>query len=98
MRDLVEGIVGVLTCDDSMPFNLGNPAELSMRQLAETMCAMAGMDLEITYMPLPVDDPKRRQPDITRVKTELGWEPKISIEEGMKETFEFYRTLMAKKN
>ncbi len=91
--DLVEGIVRVLNSDDHMPFNLGNPAELSMRELAETMCSMADVELEITYAPLPVDDPKRRQPDISRAKEKLGWEPKTSIQQGMKKTFEYYRAL-----
>jgi len=91
--DLVEGIVRVLNSDDHMPFNLGNPSELSMRELAETMCSMADVELEITYAPLPVDDPKRRQPDISRAKEKLGWEPKTSIQQGMKKTFEYYRAL-----
>jgi dTDP-glucose 4,6-dehydratase len=98
VRDLVDAIVLVLNSDDPMPFNLGNPAELSMRELAKTMCAMANADLEITYGPLPVDDPKRRQPDISRAKAELGWEPKVSIQEGMKETFDYYRALTAEKS
>ena len=69
-----------------------------MRELAKTMCAMANADLEITYGPLPVDDPKRRQPDISRAKAKLGWEPKVSIQEGMKETFDYYRALTAEKS
>ncbi len=98
VRDLVDAIVLVLNSDDPMPFNLGNPFELSMRELAKTMCAMANADLEITYGPLPIDDPKSRQPDISRAKAKLGWEPKVSIQEGMKETFEYYRALTAEKS
>lgn len=90
--DLVEGIVRVLEGGtDGMPFNLGNPAERTIGQLAETMCAVYGADAKVIYQDLPVDDPKVRCPDITRAKTVLGWEPTIDLAEGLQRTFEHFR-------
>ena len=93
--DLVEGICRVLAQDDSEPFNLGNPREISIKQLAETMMELYGHSSPVEYLPLPVDDPKVRQPDIGRAKSVLGWEPKVGFEEGMSKTFNHFKSQIA---
>ncbi len=92
--DLIEAIVRVLNQDEISPFNLGNPVEISMLELANTMARFAGTECRFEYKPLPVDDPKRRQPDISRAKEVLGWKPKVSLEEGMRGTFSYFKGRM----
>ena len=92
VSDLVEGIYRLMTSDCSEPVNIGNPAELTMRQLAERCVALTGSRSRIVERPLPVDDPKRRQPDITRARTLLGWEPKVALEDGLPRTIEYFRS------
>ncbi|HTL47008.1 MAG TPA: UDP-glucuronic acid decarboxylase family protein [Verrucomicrobiae bacterium] len=91
VSDLVAGIEKVLLSDLNTPVNLGNPNEMTILQLAETIIRMIGSASKIEYKPLPVDDPKIRQPDITRAKEKLGWSPKVPLEEGLKTTIEYFR-------
>ncbi len=91
VSDLVDGIYRLMISDFSDPVNIGNPAELTMRQLAERIVAITGSRSRIVERPLPVDDPKRRQPDITRARTVLGWEPKVPLEDGLPRTIEYFR-------
>jgi dTDP-glucose 4,6-dehydratase len=91
VSDLVEGIYRLMTCDSSDPVNIGNPHELTMRQLAERIVALTGSKSRIVEKPLPADDPKRRKPDITRARTLLGWAPSVSLEEGLPRTIEYFR-------
>jgi dTDP-glucose 4,6-dehydratase len=91
VSDLVEGIYRLMTCDSSDPVNIGNPHELTMRQLAERIVAITGSKSRIVEKPLPADDPKKRKPDITRARTLLGWEPRVSLDEGLPRTIEYFR-------
>ena len=89
--DLVEGIVRLLRSDLEGPVNIGNPHELSMLELAERIRELAKSDSEITFIPRPEDDPSIRQPDITLAKRELGWEPRVPLDEGLARTIEWFR-------
>ncbi len=91
ISDLVEGIYRLLMSNYSYPVNIGNPKEMTIKQLAEKIIEITGSKSRIVYKPLPEDDPKVRQPDITRAKTILGWEPKITLEEGLKSTIEYFK-------
>ena len=91
--DLVEGIYRLLMSDYSNPVNVGNPNEISLKDFAEEIISLTGTSQKIVYKPLPVDDPKQRQPDITRAKEILGWEPKVDRQEGLKRTYEYFRNL-----
>jgi len=93
VNDLVEGIYRLLMSDYYMPVNIGNPDEISLKDFAEEILTLTGNKVKIIYKPLPVDDPKQRQPDITRAKQLLGWEPKVSRKEGLKITYEYFRSL-----
>jgi len=93
VNDLVEGIYRLLMSDYYMPVNVGNPDEISLKEFAEEILTLTGNKVKIVYKPLPVDDPKQRQPDITRAKQLLGWEPTISRKEGLKITYEYFRSL-----
>jgi dTDP-glucose 4,6-dehydratase len=81
--------------DVAEPVNIGNPRELTMRQLAEKVVELVGSRSRIVERPLPVDDPKVRQPDITRARTLLGWEPQVTLEQGLPRTLESFRTRLA---
>ena len=90
--DLVEGLLRLMDADGiTEPVNLGNPGEFTMRQLAETICRLAGTAARVKFQPLPQDDPARRKPDITRAKQLLGWEPTISLEDGLARTIEYFK-------
>jgi dTDP-glucose 4,6-dehydratase len=91
--DLVEGIYRLLLSDYFMPMNIGNPDEITIKEFAEEIIRLTGTAQKVIYKPLPQDDPKQRQPDITRAKKILGWEPKISRAEGLKRTLEYFRAL-----
>jgi dTDP-glucose 4,6-dehydratase len=91
--DLIDGIYRLLLSDYIMPVNIGNPNEISLKDFAEEILILTGNKVKIVYKPLPVDDPKQRQPDITKAKTILGWEPKISRTEGLKITYEYFKSL-----
>jgi len=94
--DLIEGIYRLLLSDYHQPVNLGNPAEMTVRQLAETIRQLVGSRSIIVEKPLPVDDPKIRQPDISLAKQLLDWEPRVSLEEGLRKTIEWFRTLQGR--
>jgi len=91
--DLVEGIYRLLLSNQFMPINIGNPDEISLKDFAEEIIALTGTKQKIVYKPLPVDDPKQRQPDITRAKTLLGWQPKVNRKDGLKITYDYFRSL-----
>lgn len=93
VHDLVEGIYRLLMSDYAFPVNIGNPAEISLKEFAEEIIRLTGTDQQIEFKPLPVDDPKQRQPDITRAKEILGWEPKVSRSEGLKITYDYFKSL-----
>ena len=93
VADLVEGIYRLLMSDYTQPVNIGNPNEISLKDFAEEVLKLTGSGVKIIYMPLPVDDPKQRQPDITKAKTLLGWEPKVDRAEGLKMTYDYFKAL-----
>jgi dTDP-glucose 4,6-dehydratase len=92
VSDLVSGVLAVLERGDEMPVNLGNPNEVTMLQLAQTIIALAGSKSEIVYRDLPVDDPKQRRPDIRHARELLGWEPKVALEDGLRRTLEYFKS------
>ena len=92
--DEIDGIYRLFNNGDSAPTNIGNPVEYTVKQLAEIVVELTGTPSPIVYKPLPEDDPKVRQPDITRARTMLGWEPKVDVREGVRRTIEFFRTLV----
>jgi dTDP-glucose 4,6-dehydratase len=89
--DLVEGIYRLLLSDYTMPVNIGNPAEITLLQFAEEVLALTGSKSKIVFEALPQDDPKQRQPDITKAREILGWEPKVERHEGLKRTLEYFK-------
>ena len=91
--DLVEGIYRLLMSDYTMPVNVGNPNEISLKDFAEEVLKLTGSSVKIIYKPLPVDDPKQRQPDITKAKEILGWAPTIDRAEGLKRTYDYFKSL-----
>jgi dTDP-glucose 4,6-dehydratase len=91
VSDLVEGIVRLLASARNEPVNVGNPTEMTVLQFAETIRRLIGSSSRIVHKPLPVDDPKVRQPDITLARQLLGWEPKVSLEQGLRLTIEYFR-------
>lgn len=90
VSDLVDGLVLLSRSDERLPVNLGNPAEITVLDFAERIRAMTGACSEIVFRPLPVDDPQRRQPDITKARTILGWEPVVSLEAGLHLTIDYF--------
>ncbi|SEN04934.1 dTDP-glucose 4,6-dehydratase [Stigmatella aurantiaca] len=93
VKDLVDGLVRLMRSDVTGPVNIGNPREMTILQFAEAVRAAAGGGGKIIHQPLPQNDPKQRQPDITRARTLLGWEPKVPLEEGLRETISYFRTI-----
>jgi len=91
--DLVEGIYRLLHSDYHFPVNIGNPNEISLKEFAEEVLALTGNAVKIIYKPLPVDDPKQRKPDITKARQILGWEPKVNRSEGLRITYDYFRSL-----
>ncbi len=91
--DLVEGIYRLLMSDYAQPVNIGNPVEISLKDFAEEVIKLTGTDTKIVYKPLPVDDPKQRRPNITKAQELLGWEPKVSRSEGLKITYDYFKSL-----
>ncbi|MDX5345638.1 MAG: GDP-mannose 4,6-dehydratase, partial [Hymenobacteraceae bacterium] len=89
--DLVEGIYRLLLSDCAEPVNIGNPAEITIKEFAEEICNLTGVELNLSYQPLPKDDPQRRQPDISKAKAVLDWEPKVDRREGLKRTLEYFK-------
>jgi dTDP-glucose 4,6-dehydratase len=91
--DLIEGIFRLQFSSYSLPLNLGNPEEVTIKEFAEEIIALTGSANKITYCPLPKDDPRQRKPDISKAKAILNWEPKISRKEGLKKTLDYFRSL-----
>ena len=91
ISDLVDGIIRLLLSTVNDPVNIGNPREMTVEAIATTIVRMTGSSSKIVHRPLPTDDPKVRQPDITRAGTLLGWEPKVSLEDGLTKTIEYFR-------
>ena len=92
ISDLVDGIIKLMLSNENDPVNIGNPREMTIKEIAETIIRMTASKSRIVYRPLPTDDPKIRQPDITRARTLLKWEPKVPLEEGLVKTIEYFRT------
>lgn len=96
VSDLVDGIYRLLLSDYHLPVNIGNPVEITLQQFAEEVLALTGAAVKIIYKPLPQDDPKQRQPDITKAKELLGWEPKVDRSEGLKRTLAYFNEVFQK--
>ena len=97
VEDEVEGIFRLFASDVTEPVNIGNPGEFTVTELAELVLELTGSSSELRYLPLPEDDPKTRKPDITRARELLGWQPEISLREGLSRTIEYFRLLQEEK-
>ncbi|RJS19787.1 SDR family NAD-dependent epimerase/dehydratase [Corallococcus sp. H22C18031201] len=97
VKDLVDGLVRLALSDVTDPVNIGNPREMTIRQFAEAVRVAAGGGGKLVFKPLPKDDPKQRQPDITRARTLLGWEPKVALEDGLRETIAYFREVAGRR-
>jgi UDP-glucuronate decarboxylase len=97
VTDLLEGITKLMNSPEGFigPVNLGNPCEFSVRQLAEMVIELTGSNSKLIFLPLPSDDPRQRQPDITLARSALSWEPKVALQDGLKETIGYFRNLLA---
>ena len=93
VSDLVEGIYRLLLSDYTQPMNIGNPAEITIKEFGEEIIKLTGTSQKLISLELPKDDPKQRRPDITKAREILGWEPKVSREEGLKITYEYFKSL-----
>jgi dTDP-glucose 4,6-dehydratase len=93
--DLIEGIVLLARSEEHFPVNLGNPEEFTILECAQAVLEVTGSKSEVSYVDLPVDDPARRRPDITKARTVLGWEPRVGLHEGLKRSLEFFRSKAA---
>jgi len=96
VSDMIEGIYALMNSDEHEPINIGNPQEITILVFAERIRALTGTNVPLVFEPLPQDDPKRRCPDISKAKRLLKWEPKVSLEEGLRLTYEFFRQQVAK--
>ncbi|MEO6165999.1 MAG: UDP-glucuronic acid decarboxylase family protein [Chitinophagales bacterium] len=96
VSDLVDGIYRLLFSEYALPVNVGNPDEITISQFAEEIITLTNTDQKVVYKPLPVDDPKQRQPEITKARTLLGWEPKVQRSEGLKITYEYFKKALGK--
>ncbi len=95
VSDLVDGLYRLMQSDERYPVNLGNPQEMTIIEFAERIRRLTGSKSRLIHQPLPQDDPKQRKPDITKAKRILGWEPRVSLEEGLRETIEYFRKVQA---
>jgi UDP-glucuronate decarboxylase len=96
--ELVDGLMRLMAAERRHePVNLGNPVEFTIRELADEVCRAVGEDVRVRFEPLPQDDPTQRQPDITRAREWLGWEPKIQLAEGLERTVEHFRERLARE-
>jgi dTDP-glucose 4,6-dehydratase len=95
--DLVEGIYRLLLSDYALPVNIGNPDEITIKQFGEEIIKLTGTKQKMVFNPLPTDDPKQRRPDITKAREILGWEPKVGRAEGLKITYEYFKSLLEKE-
>jgi len=96
ITDMVEGLYRLMLSDERYPVNLGNPREMTILEFAQSIRKLTGARLPIQFLPLPEDDPRRRQPDITKARQVLGFEPRVPLEEGLRETVAYFRELQAK--
>ena len=94
VSDLIEGIYRLLTSDQNNPINIGNPDEMTIKEMADKILQATNSESKITYVPLPEDDPKVRQPDITRAKKYLNWEPVVGLDEGLQSTLKYFKEQM----
>ena len=94
VSDLIEGIYRLLTSDQNNPINIGNPNEMTIKEMADKILQATNSESKITYVPLPEDDPKVRQPDITRAKKYLNWEPAVGLDEGLQSTLKYFKEQM----
>ena len=92
--DQVEGIFRLLMSEEIEPVNIGNPEEITVKQMAEEIILLTKSNSEIIFKDLPIDDPRVRQPDITKAKTVLNWEPKVHRKEGLNKTLEYFRNIL----
>jgi dTDP-glucose 4,6-dehydratase len=95
VSDLVDGLYRLMLSDERYPVNLGNPREMTILEFADHIRRMTGSGSKIAYCPLPEDDPKQRQPDIGKARAVLGWEPRVSLEEGLRKTVDYFRAIQA---
>lgn len=93
VSDLIEGIYRLLMSDYAMPMNVGNPSEITIKEFADEIIELTGTNQKVIYKELPVNDPKQRRPDITKAKEILGWEPKVDRAEGLRLTYEYFKSL-----
>jgi dTDP-glucose 4,6-dehydratase len=93
VSDLIDGLYRLMHSEERYPVNLGNPREMTILEFAGEIQRLTGSASEIVYQPLPEDDPQQRQPDITKARTLLGWEPRVSLEDGLRQTVEYFRGL-----
>ena len=91
VSDLIEGIYRLLLSDYNLPVNIGNPTEFTILECAQKVISATASPSKIQFEPLPTDDPKQRRPDISKAKKLLGWEPRVSLEDGLRETIEFFK-------
>jgi dTDP-glucose 4,6-dehydratase len=96
VADMVEGLVRLANSDERFPVNLGNPVELTILEFAERIRRLMGVNTPMVHQDLPSDDPKRRQPNIAKAKRVLGWEPKVGLEEGLRETVEYFKSRLSR--
>lgn len=96
MDDLIRGLITLMETPDTFtgPVNIGNPAEISVRDLAEKIIGLTGSGSRLRYLPLPADDPRQRRPDISLARRELGWEPLVDLETGLKKTIDYFRSVL----
>jgi UDP-glucuronate decarboxylase len=96
--DLIDGLLRLMATPDGFagPLNLGNPGEFTMLELAENVLRLTGSKSKLVFLPLPQDDPKQRQPNIELAKDKLGWAPKVTLEDGLKETISYFRNTLNK--
>ena len=95
VADLVEGLIRLSVSDERYPVNLGNPTELTIKVFAERIQSLMGTNLPIVHEPLPIDDPRKRRPDISKAKRLLNWEPKVELKDGLAETVAYFKGVMA---
>ena len=95
VSDMVDGLCRLLFCDDPYPVNLGNPHEMTIAEFAEAIRKLSGAASQLVYRPLPEDDPRQRQPDISKARRLLGWEPKVPFDEGIARTYEYFQSVQA---
>jgi len=88
--DTIDGLIRLMESDYSLPVNIGNPNEITIKEIGEKIVGMVGNDCKLEYKDLPQDDPMKRRPDITKAKTILGWEPKVGLEEGLIKTIGYF--------